>query len=198
MSTQDIAVHWPKKLALIMPKTELRPPTPAKVVEPVEYAAYALGYSKEKIVCGVREIVPMDPPQMMVALESTFKCPVHGAYYLPWVFARPLDGKMLPTGKLTVILDGEPAMEGAILDFLPDLEPLDCMKRRVWKKTKFVFPAHVLLESGEADGSNQIGFMMTNQTKAEIRLADVTAEEKVSLEVGFVAAYYSTKKSEVQ
>lgn len=192
----SIKVAWPNTIALIYTRPKTVPPDWKGAVEH-EDCAYELGFSKEEIVKGSVALSEKDDSRMVTALETMFKCSVVGAYYLPLVFARPLEGKLLPKGILSVRADGETVMKGEISEFLPDLDPVDCLKSRSWEKTKSIFRACTMRSDGSAEGYNQIGVMLTNYTKAQIELSDLKVEEKMSLEVGFLAAYYSTKKSEI-
>lgn len=187
-------VDWPKSVALVIRRLT-GPSSDWKREDEFEEVAYQLNLSAERIV---RETVEVSPGKESVdVLRHQFKCDVAGAYYLPWVFARPLDGRMMPKGTLSVRLDGELMLSEDLSSFLPDPEPLDCRKPRPWKVTPSQFKACSMTGGGSADGTNQIGVMICNGTKAKISLSGLHAEEKTSIEVGFLTAYYSTKKSEV-
>jgi hypothetical protein len=195
----EVKVTWPKTVALVFRRLLL----PKQVQEDLsrgvdgEEVAYQAAFSKEQILWKKTEISPAEKPQELLAMKYVYKCPVHGAYYLPKVVVRPLDGKTLPKGIIHVYVDGGLLMEGWISDFLPDMEPVNCLKLSGWMKNESTFRAHTLKTNGAPDLEHQIGYMLANDSKVEVRLTDVTTEEPVTLEVGLLSAYYSTKKSEV-
>lgn len=197
--TNEVKVDWPKTVALVV-KREMVPGRvleDPKLKDSKETVAYELGFSKEEIIWQKAEISPKETPQDIPGFSHVYKCPIHAAYYLARVVVRPLDGKMLPKGIVHVHLDGELILEGRISEFLPDLDPVDCLKPYPWKKSERNFPACPMRDDGGVEGAHQIGFMMPNLAKVEVWLGEVTTEEKMTLEVGVIAAFYSTKKSEI-
>lgn len=186
-----IKVAWPQKIALVAKKAQMDKPE-----EEWKRDAYEMGFSKERIISKTVEILANEVPQDLTALAHTYKCAVWGAYYLSRVFVRPLDGKMLPTGNLSVVVDGEVIIKGPISAFLPDPEPLDCTKSYPWEQTRILFIA-CAYKDGQAYAAHQYGFMLPNDTQVKVKLAGVTAEEVVSLEVSALTAYYSTKVGEI-
>lgn len=193
--TDEVKVNWPKSVALVVRQLKSQASN-WKGKDEFEEVAYQVKFVGERIV---RETVEVSPGNESVdALRHQFKCDVAGAYYLPWVFARPLDGRMMPKGTLSIRLDGELMLAEDLSSFLPDPDPIDCSKPRPWKVTPSQFKACSMTGGGSADGTNQIGVMIVNGTKAKISLSGLNVEEKASIEVGFLAAYYSTKESEVK
>lgn len=141
-----------------------------------------------------KTIVIKDLPvaQGFLAFEHEYKSSVTDAHYLAAVQVRPLEGRSLPKGNVKVILEEEPIIQGPIAKFLPDPDPLDCMKVRHWKKTQNSFTANAMIGE-EAAGDKQIGFMAINQSKVQVYLSELVAEELVPLEILLVSALYTTK-----
>jgi hypothetical protein len=196
----EVEVKWPSKLGIIFRRGLLSEKEQRTIPDlaPGELVAYGLDFSKEQILWTKTEISPKDKPQDLVVLKHTYKCPTHGLYYFPKVVVRPLEGKTLPKGIIRVHADGQLVMEGWIADFLPDQKPVDCLKLSQWKEAKDIFPAYTLNNTGAADPNRQVGYMLTNLSKVEVTLSDVMAEEMMTLEIGLLTAYYSTRKSEVK
>ena len=187
-------VLWPERLALVCKKNDLG--VLQKDIKDYggDEVAYQMGFSREEIVWGKVAIAPKEPPKDVIALQHEYTCSKYGAYYLSRVVVRPLEGKMLPQGGLCLQADGQAVTHGPLSRFLPDPEPIDCTKTYAWEKIK-LFKACVLAPEG-ALGEQQLGFMLPNLSKVQVHLSDVVAEETVSLEIGIVTAYYSTKASE--
>lgn len=175
-------VIWPPQLAL---------------VDQVKGTAYAMRFLKKAFVVGKVEVKPLAVPQGLLAMEPLYSCQKEEAFYLAGIHLRPLEGKRVPKGSLSMMMDGEVAVEGKISSFLPDPEPLDCMRVRRWKKTDQLLPAVVVMgsdEKPEADPRHQIGFMLPNDTAVQIYLSDLVVEEAVPLEITLLSALYTTKK----
>lgn len=194
--SQSVRVLWPDQVALVCRKNDSRVSQKEELKgDDSPYVAYALGFSKENIVWGTIEIKPAVIAQELVGLTHWYECPIYGSYYLTRLIVRPLGGKMFPKGGLCLQVDGEPVVHGLLSTFLPDLEPIDASKPYPWLKTKYLYPACVLAPEG-AMGGEQLGFMLPNRSKVEVHLNDLMAEEPVTLEIGLITAYYSTKASE--
>ena len=144
----------------------LWPPTLA-LMNPVARTAYQLRFLKEAFVTERVQIEPMPIPQGLLGLVHTYMSSVTDAHYLPRVFARPLEGRKLPKGILTVRIDGETIVTGKLASFLPESEPLDCLKTYRWRKTNDLPQACAMIGSS-VSREHQIGFMAINQTKVQV------------------------------
>jgi len=187
-------VLWPPRLALVCKTGDTRVlQTPALPAE--SEVAYRMGFSNERIITKSVEIDPAGPKEL-VALAHVYQCPLWGAYYLARAVLRPLEGKMLPKGHLSVCIDGESIVNFPLSYFLPDPEPIDCKKLYPWVETKDLYKACALVND-VAMGAHRLGFMLPNATKIEVHLSLIEAQEKVTLELGILSAYYSTKEEEI-
>lgn len=127
-----------------------------------------------------------------VAFRSHYDARVTQAHYLPRIVVRTLDGKRMPAARLTIYINGDEVLSGAIEEFLPNVWPIDCLNDLLdWKKPKSVFQA-VARQGDEGDHSKQIGIMMPNGTTLEIQLSLIQAEEEVDLEFEALSALYTT------
>ena len=171
--------------------TIIWPPTLA-LVHHFKGNAYVMRFLRESPVGGTVLVKALPVAQGFLAFEHEYKSSVTDAHYLAAIQVRPLEGRRLPKGNVKVVLEEEPIIKGPIADFLPDPDPLDCMKVRHWKKTENSFTANALIGE-EAIPSMQIGFMAINRSKVEVYLSELVAEEAVPLEITLVSALYTTK-----
>lgn len=180
--TKDTKINWPADIGLFNPYGSM---------------PYQMRFESES---GSRSIFAVDPQfhanGEYVIFRSHYSCLVPQAHYLARILVRPLEGKRMPTATLSIHVDGEEVLRGPLSEFLPDPEPIDCLRDLLeWKKPRNLFQAVALLDD-EADHSKQIGVMMPSATPLEVRLSGIVAQENVSLEVEALSALYGIRKEE--
>jgi hypothetical protein len=179
MILEKTKVNWPQTLALFYPPKN---------------NAFQMRFDEEATLQATVELDPDRPKSSDVPIDTVLHCAIVESYYCPRVYALPLEGKEAPRGKIGLYVNAELQMEGEISSFVLGAEPLDCLeKRSSWKTTSNQYPALPMLDGSSADPSRQIGIMMTNGDRVEVRLSDLAANEKMTLEVGVLAAMYSTR-----
>lgn len=172
----------------------LWPPTVA-LIAPTQKSAYILRFLKEECATERLDIQQMPVPQGLLGLVRNYTCSVTDAYYFPGVQVRPVEGKTLPKGILTVRVDGETVITGKLSSFLPDREPLDPQSPYRWRKTDALLKACAVVGTS-VDSKHQIGFMLINLSKVQVYLSDVAADQKYSIEIKVLSALYTSRKEE--
>lgn len=176
-------ILWPPQVALTNPGNKM---------------AYILRFLKEECSTERVDVQQMPVPQGLLGLARNYVSSVTDAYYLPRVQVRPVEGKYLPSrGTLTVRVDSETIATGKLSSFLPERDPLDPQSPYRWKKTDALLKA-CGITGKQVDPKHHIGFMLINNTKLQVYLSDVVAEQRVAIEIKVLTAIYTSKKEEKQ
>lgn len=179
MILEKTKVNWPKTLALLYPP---------------KGNAFQMRFDEEATLQATVELDPDRPKCSEVPIDTVLRCAIVESYYSPRVYALPLEGKEAPRGKIGLYVNDELQIEGEISSFVLGPEPLDCMnKRSSWKNTPNQYPAIPMMDGSLADPSRQIGIMLTTGDRVEVRLSELAPDLKMTLEVGVLAALYSTR-----
>jgi rhodanese-related sulfurtransferase len=153
--------------------------------------AYKMVFLKEEAIGTVIEIPGGTAQREVVALNFKTECYVADALFTSRLYARVLEGEA-PDAEVIIRMDTELMGKDDLSKFF--LKPtIDGDSPYRWRNNLLVFQA-VSLFSEQADPKNQHGLMLTNGMWVDVRIYVRSCKAPVKIEVGLVAATYSTRE----